>query len=152
MYKKWVILLILIPIASAELFPYYDGDLFTARKIFNPELPAVFFSSFDTLIAGRVAQVITPIAARAPKVEVKVILTENGLEPNIVNVKLNEKVTWVNQRKSLDALVLGVREISAMKSDYLAPGEEFVWTFEKAGTYTYVDGIIIGTAGKVVVS
>tara|TARA_Y100000310_G_C20580732_1_gene762844 strand:+ start:731 stop:1144 length:414 start_codon:yes stop_codon:yes gene_type:complete len=82
---------------------------------------------------------------------VEVLITKNGFEPEVVKVGINQKLTWKNERPKLTALVLGVREISAISSGFLEPGMEFTQKFSEPGEYTYVDGIIIGRVGKVIV-
>ena len=46
---------------------------------------------------------------------------------------------------------MGVREISALNSGNLMPKETFSWKFDASGRYTYVDGIVIGYSGEIIV-
>jgi plastocyanin len=38
-----------------------------------------------------------------------------------------------------------------MKSPMIHPGENFTWTFSRPGVYTYVDAVVLGTVGKIIV-
>lgn len=81
-----------------------------------------------------------------------IFITENGFEPKEVEVKINQRVIWKNKRERLPALILGVREISEMKSVFFQPEEYFYWSFSEPGEYTYVDGVVIGRVGKIIVN
>ena len=79
-------------------------------------------------------------------------ITEKGFKPQILNVHLGEKVQWINERLHTGSLVYGVRELTGMRSPMLEMGEIFIWTFEREGTFVYVDSVVIGRMGKVIVS
>lgn len=81
----------------------------------------------------------------------KVLITENGFEPKTVWAKANQTIVWKNGRKQTPALVYGVREISGMKSGYIFPAGNFSWSFLEPGVYTYVDAVVLGKVGKIVV-
>ncbi len=80
-----------------------------------------------------------------------VIIQKDSFSPSELMIQKGQTVQWTNQREKLTAIVLGLREVQAMKSGSLKPGESFQWTFEESGEFTYVDGVVIGLVGKVVV-
>jgi hypothetical protein len=86
------------------------------------------------------------------RVPVEVVITEEiiGLKP--IEVKVNQPVVWKNEQKRLQSLIYGMREISAMKSDFIEPGESFTWSFSEPGEYVYVDSVVIGRTGKIIVN
>jgi len=81
----------------------------------------------------------------------EVLITQTGFEPKEITIKVNQKLVWKNEQDKLPALVLGVREIYELRSGLLEPGQEFIQVFSQPGEYTYVDGIVLGRVGKVVV-
>ena len=83
--------------------------------------------------------------------KVKIIVGEGVLLFDTVKVKVNQPVVWQNEQEKLKVLIYGVREISDMKSGYLNPGESFSWTFTEPGEYQYVDSVVIGRMGKIIV-
>lgn len=81
----------------------------------------------------------------------KILITEKGFEPIEIKVKTNYPVIWKNQRLATKSLVYGVREIFGMKSGMINPGENFTWQFSEPGIYTYVDAVVLGRVGRIVV-
>lgn len=81
----------------------------------------------------------------------QVIITNEGFEPKEIRIKSSQTIIWKNERKYWRTLVRGLREINDMDSGFLEPGDSFSWTFTEPGEYTYVDGVIIGKVGKIVV-
>lgn len=82
---------------------------------------------------------------------VNVIISEGGFHPSEISVKVNQKILWQNNRERLSAMILGVRGILDMKSEMFSPQQTFSWSFSEPGVYTYVDAIMVGTVGKIVV-
>ena len=81
----------------------------------------------------------------------EIMVTEDGFEPEEVIVKVGQEVSWKNSRKYTAVLIRGMRKISNINSGFLNEGEEFRWTFSEKGRFTYVDGIVIGKTGIIVV-
>ena len=83
---------------------------------------------------------------------VEILITEDKLVIGDVVVKVNQPVVWKNKQQRVPALIYGVRETSEMRSGLIKPGESFTWKFSSPGEYTYVDGVVIGRVGKVIVN
>ena len=81
----------------------------------------------------------------------EILITKEGFEPKKIIIKVNQPLIWKNEQDRLSALVLGVREIYGVNSGLLEPGQKFEQGFSKPGVYTYVDGIVLGRVGKIVV-
>ncbi len=143
--------------------------------------PSMFFSDsyLDYIvkdgspILGEVAKVPLQVELSEKRVFVKVnkgevsevieTVTEKNLVPIIIGLKgfkflppkvkvqVNQAVIWRNERDNLDAYIVGLRGISDLRSDVLSPGDEFNWTFNEPGEYQYVDMIIIGSLGNIIV-
>lgn len=159
--------------ASGQLFTYYDNDIFIFKQFSKVDLPDIFFNSiFDKLMEKK--EVVKRVVVREdildsrkdhyiveerllvqeeerPLDPIYITVTEEGFFPEEVIVKRNQSIVWLNDRKKLTLLVLGLREIDDLDSDFLQPGESFSWQFSEKGVYTYVDGVMIGRVGKVVV-
>ena len=80
-----------------------------------------------------------------------ILINEDGFFPSNLIISPGEEVVWINNRDFLSALLIGVRELSTMRSHLLNSGEQFKWEFSKPGKYVYVDGVVIGLTGKVIV-
>jgi plastocyanin len=117
-------------------FQYYDSDIFTAMKIFSPAEETFEVETFE--VKGKVGK------------EVEVFITKEGFSPEKIEVNFGDEIIWKNQR-NLQALVLGTRAISFVVSGVISPGKEFVWKANKTGKHVYVDGIIIGQVGEIIV-
>ncbi len=83
------------------------------------------------------------------KSRIIISIDEMKFSPELLEVVVGDTVTWVNNREKLSAYVIGLREIGMMKSPFLNPNDEYSWTFDKEGSFTYSDGIVIGVVGKV---
>ena len=146
MKKVLFVLLILLSAtfvnASVQFFPYYNEDVFTAKKIFSPFITIEKEVSYIVLFDS-------PLVEEVEYIQVSIKRTY--FDPKEIKVKVGQPVTWNNDRSNLQALLFGMREIHEMKSGFLYPGESFTWTFDKPGKYQYVDAIIIGISGKIVV-
>ncbi len=146
-------------LADYQFFQAFDNEFFYATKIFNPDLFLEVESCKNNhqIIDKIMGTVTDQIKEKNWNRELKgsegaeIVVTEKGFSPNELTIKLGQKVTWKNERDQLKALVLGMREITSMKSSFLQPSEKFSWKFSKPGTYTYVDGVVIGTTGKIIV-
>lgn len=157
-----VFFLMSISFVSADLFFFpYDENVFTAKKIFQPWYhEGVVFSPFIEIglpkleLAGEVEEVdeVEEVEEVEPVVErVEVLINEKDFDPVEVKIEVGQEIIWKNNRARLTSLVMGVREISTMNSGVLRPDDEFTYSFSKKGEFTYVDGIVIGIVGKVVV-
>jgi plastocyanin len=93
------------------------------------------------------------VVKESPKIYTRHIVRVNdtGFTPEVLTISRGATIEWRNERKKLPFLLLGVREIVSMKSSVVNPKESFIWTFENNGTFTYVDGVILGQSGKVIV-
>jgi plastocyanin len=127
------------------------------------EQQLLFSSPFDSLDVSVVSEkVVVPVTKKiiVPVTKVKKVeitlppiikITDSGFEPKEVKIQKGQTVVWKNERKRVNSLVYGLREISDMQSDYISSGDDFSWTFEEKGEFTYVDAVVIGRIGKVIV-
>jgi len=81
---------------------------------------------------------------------VQIEVLEEGFSPKVVEISAGQTVIWMNKRKT-KTFIVGMRELDDMRSKFLEFGEVFSWRFDEPGTYTYVDSIVIGKTGKVIV-
>jgi len=144
-------------VAIPQTFAPYNQDFFFFNKFIsnNIELPSTFFLPFYSTLTPPIEKEPQMIAIIKEKVIVptkkEVIIREKQLDLEEITIKRGEEVTWKNAQQRLPVLLRGMREINAMKSSYIQPGESFSWTFSEPGTYTYVDGVMIGRIGKIIV-
>jgi plastocyanin len=84
-----------------------------------------------------------------------ILIEDDEFDPDRLTIAVGDTVTWKNNRESgklAKAFIIGSRGVcKAMKSEMLEPGEEFSYTFEEAGSCTYVDGIITILYGRITV-
>jgi plastocyanin len=72
---------------------------------------------------------------QGPTVEI----TEFRFDPVPVEVKVGQVITWKNDGSARHTVTQDVPdEQRKFKSDTLAPGDKFVFTFTEPGTYTYI--------------
>lgn len=164
--------------AGDLFFSYYDENVFTAMKVFNSDLgvhegimmdEGLVYSSFDLPTAPLLVEPALPSPDHPPSDEVMMVeeavvdevmvnglvevnITKTDFEPKVVEIKVGQEVIWVNKRDIVKASIFGVREMSAMKSGFLQPGETFTWTFNEPGKFTYVDAVVIGYSGLIIVN
>ena len=163
-----VILLLSISFVQAEFisdsfFHKFNDDQLNIKL----EQQLLFSTPFDSLkflvnpivdekplVDKVVEKVIVPI----PQAEivntnfsVPIKIIESGFEPKEIKIQKGQTIVWKNERKKVSSLVYGLREIIEMKSEFIHPGEEFSWTFNNRGEFTYVDAVMIGRVGKVIV-
>lgn len=87
---------------------------------------------------------IEPIAEAEDSEEVKqhlVELTVDGFRPEVLRVKLGDKVTWKNERFT-KAMIIGLRKCREVKSEIFEQGESYEYTFTEKGRCDIVDGIM----------
>jgi hypothetical protein len=152
---KWVlyvaVLCSFIGLASASFFPYFDFA-------YPNNEPVVFFPLPFTIeeIERPIATPtpIPPSVSSPPNLTLpprEIVITEEGFEPEEVHIRLGQEIIWRNHRDTLPAYIIGMREITPMRSVIFPPTEKFHWSFSEPGKYVYVDGIVIGLQGKIYV-
>lgn len=72
-------------------------------------------------------------AVATTAVEIK----DYAFTPVTLKVKVGDKVTWTNQDSVRHDVVLDDETMDGPKSELLAQGESYSYTFTKAGTYAY---------------
>ena len=170
--KKLFLLLVLfvlfnLTFINAGSISYEQNDLFFFDKFISLgtetiEKPVFFFSTpYERIVNSyqdEIKKESAKIIVKGEKKDIKnkfpqeIILTENIIRLESITVDVNQKVIWKNEQEKLQALVYGVREISGMKSGFIQPGESFTWQFSEPGEYTYVDSVVIGRMGKIIVN
>ena len=78
-------------------------------------------------------------------------MNDTGFTPEVITISQGATIEWRNERKKLSLLLLGVREIIDMKSPFVKSKSSFTYTFDNTGKFTYVDGVMIGQSGKIIV-
>lgn len=68
----------------------------------------------------------------------------SGFEPTEITIAAGDTIQWVNAREgNLDqAMLLGTRSYTNIRSEMLEIGESYSWTFDEAGEYIFVDAIL----------
>ena len=79
-------------------------------------------------------------------------ITEKGFVPSSVEVEVGQPIVWKNKHAFFKSMIAGVREAEELRSKLLEPKDYFTWNFSKAGEYDYVDAVIIGRTGKIIVT
>mgnify|MGYP006865137768 CR=1 FL=1 len=163
MKLKIISLLVIILLFSVAVSGF--SNPFVQFQIENLDQQLLFYSPYENFVSlvkevvvklnpesaiNIEAEIIKPLDKSGLE-PVEVVITQNGFEPQEVFVGVNQVLVWKNERPKLTALVLGVREISMVNSGVLESGMEFTQKFSEPGEYTYVDGIMIGRFGKVIV-
>tara|TARA_Y100000310_G_scaffold324914_1_gene387514 strand:- start:24467 stop:24916 length:450 start_codon:yes stop_codon:yes gene_type:complete len=148
MIKKLVLMLLLVLSSSTASPGLFFQNPFTSLFEAKP----VFTTIFDTIQLQSTLQDSEPILLETsiePRNEI--IIEDLTFSPKVITIASGDEITWINQRQGLKALVMGLREISQMRSPFMEPNDEFSFTFNVPGTYTYSDGVIIGVIGKIIV-
>src|SRR5262245_54470442 len=73
----------------------------------------------------------------------------NGFSPNPINISVGSSVTWTNNDTSMHGVVA---DNGAFRSDALATGKQYSYTFPTAGTFSYHDSSNASMVGTVNVS
>ncbi len=70
---------------------------------------------------------------------------DDGFDPVDLTIAVGDTVTWENVREGniLTAMLLGTRSYTNIKSGLLDFGETYSHTFDEAGEYIFVDGILV---------
>ena len=74
------------------------------------------------------------------------LLDDTGFSPDRFTISVGDTVTWINVREEYDsAFLIGAQKNTHIKSEILAVGESFSYTFneEDVGKNVFVDGILI---------
>ncbi|NQV91365.1 hypothetical protein HQ489_02730 [Candidatus Woesearchaeota archaeon] len=86
-----------------------------------------------------------------PQTTKTILITHEGFKPQTLNIHQGETVQWINKRPQTKSLVYGVRSLSNMRSPMLEQDQTFTWDFNSKGTFVYVDSVVIGRIGKIIV-
>lgn len=130
-----------------DFFNNFDGPILNVKL----EQQLLFSNPFDNLNVNNNYIPVTKVEFISSNQALFVKITDSGFEPKEIEISSGQTIIWKNERNKVGSLVYGVREISDMKSDFIKSGEEFNWTFDKKGEFTYVDAVMIGRVGKVIV-
>jgi plastocyanin len=134
-----LVILLVVPLASASgFFEYYDSDVFIVKKVFR-----------NLVYVPEAELAVVPVYSS--KV-VEILIEDGSLNLGETEVLIGQTVRWINKREKLPVSIFGMREISDLKSGSLKSGSIFEWEFSETGEYEYVDGIIIGVVGKIIIN
>lgn len=90
-----------------------------------------------------------PIPANATIVSIVADAGSNSYSPNLVEVKVGETVTWVNDDSTVHT---ATSNDGTFNSDVLFREQSFSYTFDKAGEYPYFCDIHPDMVGTVIVT
>lgn len=138
MVWKFVILSIAIVIASFVI----AGGIVAAQVLSGNV-------NFDDFEDGNSGQDPAPIPANATVVRIVDNDRSNSYDPNPIEAKVGETVTWVNDDSAVHTATANDR---IFDSSILAKGDAFSFTFEKAGEYPYYCDVHPNMVGSVVVT
>lgn len=84
-------------------------------------------------------------------------LTDTAFQPNPVNIKVGDTVTWTNDDNTIHTVIEGNPSTGedvegGFASDILGPGVTFEYTFNQTGTFEYYCNLHPNMVGTVVVS
>ncbi len=79
-------------------------------------------------------------------VENQVLIKDFKFLPQVITVEIGTTVTWVNEDSAVHTV-----EGSGIDSGNLSKGDEFTFTFDKAGVYEYICGPHPYMTGSVIV-
>lgn len=76
--------------------------------------------------------------------EAKVSIDENGFVPQVIKIKKNTKITWVNESNTTHQVASDPHPVHDANQELgegktLEPGEEFNVSFEQIGSFSYHD-------------
>jgi plastocyanin len=100
------------------------------------------------------APTLTTAATKAPTLTTaapsnqEITISGFKFDPASVTVAIGTTVTWTNQDSSNHTVVA---DDGSWKSDSLAKGASFSYTFDKAGTYTYICSVHPAMTGTIIV-
>ena len=143
-----VLLCVLGIVAGSSLWGYYaEKNPFILFNFLGPKIQVANDNSIpeDKLI---IEKVVEPPAKPAPA---KILITEDGFQPKTLYIKEGQEVVWKNKQELFNSMIMGMRELSEMKSDLLETNDYFVYRFSKKGNYSYVDTVVFGKTGQVIV-
>ena len=86
--------------------------------------------------------------AKVPATDVQVKIDNYAFEPATITVPTGTSIRWVNRDEMVHNVVASDK---SFKSKVLDTNEEFRYTFEKPGTYSYSCSIHPKMTGKIVV-
>jgi plastocyanin len=146
------------PAFSLDFDPFFSSPFSSISVNIQPS-PVVKVSTIPILTtkpresrAQGFVSIVKPQPLDLPTGNLQVIVNDDGFHPPSIILEANQSITWINERRKLSAVIMGVRELTSLKSDFLQPGDSFAYTFPKRGKYVYVDGIYVSYSGEVIVT
>lgn len=100
--------------------------------------------------SGLISATQTPVTAttHVPNDNTEITISGFMFDPSTVTISVGMTVTWTNLGSSDHTIVA---DDGSWKSESLAQNESFSFTFDKAGTYTYICGIHPTMKGTIIV-
>jgi plastocyanin len=116
-------------------------------------LLAIMVSACSTPAAPSATQATSypPAAAQASGGSVnaaQIMITNFNFDPETITIKAGSTVTWTNQDSVAHTVVA---QDGSWKSESLAKGTSFSYTFDKPGTYAYICSIHPTMKGTIIV-
>jgi outer membrane murein-binding lipoprotein Lpp len=75
----------------------------------------------------------------------QVSLTDNGMSPDNLHIKVGETIVWTNQRTQNKAQIIGAQVCATIKSPLLGKGEKFNYTFQNRLRCNIIDSVFVGS-------
>lgn len=76
---------------------------------------------------------------------------DDGFEPEDLTISVGDTVVWTNSRENYQAMLLGTRSYTNIKSSMLNYGDSYIYTFDEAGEYIFVDAILTSYVNTITV-
>jgi plastocyanin len=171
----FVVLLLTSQIVSASslFFAPFNPQVYSNTQVFSitPQVPKIQFipqfnvNSFGFIELPKPVQrqnvpskpspkeivISQPIVKEMSITTKTILISEEGFKPQTLQVHQGETVQWINKRPLTKSILNGVRALSKMRSPMLEENEIFTWEFNTKGTFVYVDSVVIGRIGKIIV-
>jgi plastocyanin len=102
-----------------------------------PTMPASAVTATKAPLPTSTPQPPTPVPG--PPQTVAATLTDTGVTPDVINIRVGDTVIWTNNGSSIKWLVEDQRTM--FNSGKLSVGQTFSYTFQEAGQFTYHDDL-----------
>lgn len=161
MNKIIIAVIIIVVVVFGGYFAFKSGYQ-------QPASPVSQLQNNETLAEQPIEQ---PLIEQAPSVTENVITyTDSGYSPSTITIKAGETVTWKNESSNGMWIASGMHPTHMLYSGTslsehcpdtantsfdectsAQPGESWLFTFEKKGTWGYHNHVKIGSFGKIIV-
>lgn len=148
MLLAFLFLLVIIGVLILSKNPrFYD---FFAPRSTSQSLPT---NSKQALTPTQPTKKITSSPTVTPKATAKIIVTPLGFSPTSIQVKVNTKISWINQSGSLvNISAYPTNKFSQLNIGNFGNNAVVFVILTKAGTYTYYNNLHSSERGTIIVN